>query len=256
MPAEAAEDVEAALASALAPFDMDSDNPVDRGMWDTWTIRGGSDGKGFAVAAGHWDDPRLVHDVTRRDCTPMPSVPGVCAGGPRGLLDFSRPVAAAERALGASWDLWQQLSAVHPPAVSLADFVHRWRTDPQAFPDDQWGDAMFAAYREQPVIKAYLDHPFSLGQGLLLLPDPREHPVIAFEGNRADYVRHAVDGGWWHRDVLTLDGWWIEPGGWAVHGACDPDDCPHTAPAIGPDTELYLASLQEDTLLIRLHCHC
>ncbi|WP_190173302.1 hypothetical protein [Streptomyces mirabilis] len=256
MPAEAGGDVDAALAAALAPFDMDSDNPVDRGMWDSWTIRGGSDGHGFAVGAGHWNDPRLIHDMPRWDGTPLPSVPGVCAGGPRGLLDFTRPTAAAERTLGASWDLWQELSAAHPPAVPLADFVHRWRTDPEAFPGDQYGEAMFAAYREQAPIQAYLDHPFSLGRGWLSFPEPSEHPVIAFEGGRADYLRPAADMKLWHRDVLTPDGWWIEPDGHAVHGACDPDDCPHTAPTIGPKTELYLASLPEDTLLIRLHCHC
>jgi hypothetical protein len=77
--------------------------------------------------------------------------------------------------------------------VPLADFVHRWRTDPEAFPGDQYGEAMFAAYREQAPIQAYLDHPFSLGRGWLSFPEPSEHPVIAFEGGRADYHRPAAD---------------------------------------------------------------
>ncbi|MFI2352922.1 hypothetical protein ACH492_39300 [Streptomyces sp. NPDC019443] len=256
LPAEAADDPQAALTAALAPFDMDSDNPVDRGMWDHWTILGGSDGTGFAVTPGHWDDPRLIHDMPGWEGTPLLSAPGVCAGGPRGLLDFTRPMTAAERARGASWDLWQELSATHPPAVPLSDFLDRWETDPQAFLGDKYGDAMFAAYREQPLIKAYLDHPFSLGLGELYFPNPTEHPVIAFEGDRADYLRPAADQDWWHRDVLTVDGWWIEPSGHTVHGACDPQECPHTAPAVGPETEQYLHSLPEDTLLIRLRCHC
>lgn len=258
LPAEAEGDVEAALDAALAPFDLNADNPPDRGMWDRWRIAGGSDGHGFAVAEGHFDDPRLLHDTSGRDGTALPNVPGVCAGGARALLDFGDPRATAERARAASWDLWHELSAVHPPALPLADFLRRAEADPQTFPDDPYGDAMFAAYREQPLIRAYLDHPFSLGQGFLGYPHPSEHPVIGFRGDRADYLRR-------HRpaadpvrqeDVLTPDGWWIEPNGAAVHGSCDPLDCGHTAPPVGPDTERYLAGLPGDTVLVRLRGHC
>ncbi|SEG90577.1 hypothetical protein SAMN05216223_12218 [Actinacidiphila yanglinensis] len=258
LPAEAAGDVEGALAAALAPFDSNGDHPVDGGRWDWWRIAGGSNGYGFAVAEGHFDDPRLIRDMPRSGDIPLPNVPGVCAGGPRGLLDFTRPQAAMERALAASWDLWQELSAIHPAAVPLADFVQRSETDPQAFPDDPYGTAMFAAYREQPLIMAYLEHPFSLGGGRLSFPNPREHPVIAYQGSREEYSSVRVSAkydAWLRRDVLTTDGWWVEPNGLAVHGACDSDQCVHTAPAVGADTELFLASLPGDTLLVRLHCH-
>ncbi|WP_328460892.1 hypothetical protein [Streptomyces sp. NBC_00448] len=60
----------------------------------------------------------------------------------------------------------------------------------------------------------------------------------------------------WQRDVLTLDGWWIEPNGAAVHGSCGPLGCGHTAPPVGPDTESYLAALPGDTVLVRLRGHC
>lgn len=125
LPAAAADDVEAALATALAPFEMYSDDKhVDRGMWDRWTIRDASTEAEFAIAPGHWDDPRLIHDMPTRTARPGPARPGVCAGGLRGLLDFSRPSTAAERLHGASWDLWQELAATHPPAVPLAKLVH------------------------------------------------------------------------------------------------------------------------------------
>ncbi|MFD9500976.1 hypothetical protein [Streptomyces sp. NPDC060035] len=265
LPAEAADDVEGALAKALAPFDSDSgDNPVKRGMWDSRRIRGGSNGRGFAVAPGHADDPRLVHDDPAYDGTPRPSAPGVCAGGPRALLDFSQPQLASERAAAASWDLWHSLSAVHPAAVPLADFVDRWRNDPAAFPGDRWADAMFFAYRAQPLIGAYLDHPFSLDLGYLGFlgdSDPSEHPVIGYEGTRAAYIR---DHTWTEpakTDVLTLDGWWLEVyehGMEAVHAFCEPELCLHDPPlpAVWPGSEAYLAGLPGDAILVRVHCHC
>lgn len=262
LPPSAAGDVPAALATALAPFDLNSDIPFrDRLMWDEWRISGGSDGRGFATAPGcRDDDPRLVHDMPRWDGTPRPSVPGTCAGGPRGLLDLGRPQASLERAIGASWDLWQELSARYRPAVPLASFVRRWESDERARSADPRGDDMFAAYREQPLIKAYLDHPHSLGYGYLDFPHPLEHPVIGFAGDRADYIRalYPPDGPrWWNRDVLTLDGWWHEPGPLpaALHATCDPAACPHTPPDIGVETEAYLALLPDDTILVRLHCH-
>ncbi|MFF8837474.1 hypothetical protein [Streptomyces sp. NPDC015130] len=258
LPPEAADDVRGALDEALAPFFLDtSDNPVDRGMWDSWQISGGSDGGGFAVAPGYEDDPRLVHDDPRYDGTPRPSAFGVCAGGPRALLDFSQPPAAHERAVAASWDLWHRLTAVHPPAVPLQAFVDRWSDDPDAYRDDRWGKAMFAAYEAQPLIQAYLGHPHSLGYGRLGFPDPREHPVIGYEGDRAAYLREFADPRRPDTNVLTLDGWWWEKGGGALHGSCDPDRCPHEfpGPAVWPGSEAYLATLPGDTILVRLHCH-
>lgn len=141
----AADDIDGALTAALAPFDQDSDNPVDRGMWDSRRIHGGSNGQGFAVVRGHEDDPRLVHDEPRYDGIPAPSAPGVCAGGPRALLDFSRPQAASER-MTAAW---------------RADYIREFSWVPQ------------------------------------------------------------------DTDVRTVDGWWRESDGSALHADCDPKSCPH-----------------------------
>jgi hypothetical protein len=258
LPAGAAGDIEGALTEALAPFDQNGDNPHERGMWDARRILGGSDGRGFAVARGHEDDPRLIHDDPRYDGTPAPSAPGVCAGGPRSLLDFSRPQAACERAAAASWDLWQHLSAVHPPAVRLAVFVERMQNDPDAFPSGRGDDGMVAAYRAQPLIRAYLDHPWSLGRGYPGSPFHSEHPVIGYTGTRADYIRQLSRGLPAATDVLTADGWWRESDGNAVHASCDPESCPHhpPEPTVWPGSEAYLAQLPGDTILVRLHCHC
>lgn len=143
LPGEAAGDIGGTLREALAPFYLDTDdNPVDRGMWNAPHISGGSDGMGFAVTPGHIGDPRLIHDDPGYDASPRPSAPGVCAGEPRALLDFSQPNLARERAVAASWDLWHSLSALHTPAIPLAVFVDRRRNDPEAFPGDRWGDEM------------------------------------------------------------------------------------------------------------------
>jgi hypothetical protein len=254
---EAAAAVRNAVAAAMEPFDMNGDNPVDRTLWDHWTIRGGHDGAGFAVVDGHWDDPRLVHDMPHFSGTPRPSVPGVCAGGPRALLDLARPHLANERARGATWDLWQELRATLPAARPLAEFVQEWWNDKSAGTGDRYGDAMFAAYRRQPLIEALLDHPHSGPSGFLGFPHPREHPVIGFQGSREDFVapddpRPARRLG---HHVLTPDGWWYEPRGQVVHGSCDPHACPHQEPDLGEDTDGYLASLPADMVLVRLHCH-
>ncbi|MCX4779979.1 hypothetical protein [Streptomyces sp. NBC_01264] len=258
LPAEAADDIEGALDEALAPFYLDtSDNPVDRQLWDWRTITGGCDGSGFAVASGHENDPGLLHDASWDDGTPCPNAPGICAGGPRALLDFSRPLAASERAVAESWDLWHRLSAVHPPALPLADFLDRWWNDPTAYPDDRWGDGMFADYRSQPLIHAYLGHPHSLGMESLGFPNPSEHPVIDYDGDRDAYIREFTRSSPPDTNVLTLDGWWVETDGNALHATCDPDLCPHEGPLPGawPGSEPYLASLPGDTILVRLRCH-
>jgi hypothetical protein len=248
-------DVRAAVAEAMAPFDLDADNPWQRGMWDSWRIVGGSDGSGFPVVAGYEEDPRLVHDDPRWDqTTAPPSVPGLCAGGPRALLDVESPRMAYECALGASWDLWQQLLRIHEPAVRLEVFVQRWERDRTT--EDL--SALIAAYRKQPLISAFLDHPFSLGGGRLVGSSPREHPLIGFTGTRSEYVARmtssVVD---FDTDVVTPDGWWVESGREPIHAICEsPATCPHTfQPASWPGTRAYLAGLPGDTVIVRLHCH-
>ncbi|MGA4541439.1 hypothetical protein ACPA54_15765 [Uniformispora flossi] len=247
--------VRAAVAAAMAPFDLDADNPWQRGMWDSWRIVGGSDGGGFPVVAGYEEDPRLIHDDPPWNQTTAPvSVPGVCAGGPRALLDLEAPRTAYERAEAASWDLWQHLLRTHEPAVRLEVFVQRWGRDGT----EEGFEALMAAYREQPLISAFLDHPFSLGRGSLGYPSPWEHPVIGFTGTRSEYVARmtsSIVG--FDTDVVTPDGWWVESGMQPIHAECEsPSACPHTfAPTPWPGTNAYLAGLPDDTVIVRLHCH-
>lgn len=248
-------DVRAAVAAAMAPFEMHADNPWQRGMWDSWRIVGGSDGHGFPIVAGYEEDPRLIHDDPRWDqTTAPPSVPGVCAGGPRALLGLGAQKTAHERAYAASWDLWQYLLQIHEPAVPLADFVQRWERDRAS--EDL--DALLVAYREQPLISAFLDHPFSLGGGWLQGSSPWEHPVIGFTGTRSEYVARMTSSIVnFDTDVVTPDGWWVESGMEPIHAACEsPSACPHTfQPTPWPGTTAYLAGLPGDTVVVRLHCH-
>ncbi len=70
------------------------------------------------------------------------------------------------------------------------------------------------------MIKAYLDHPFSLDTGypgLVGSIGPEEHPVIGYEGTRAECIREFTDSESPSADVLTEDGWWSVDGINAVH---------------------------------------
>ena len=89
LPSEAAADLAGAIGSALEPFRL-MEVPEWRGIWDWWAVRGGSDGSGFVPLPGHEDDRRLIHDDPRYDGEALPTLPGWCAGGPRGLLDLSQ----------------------------------------------------------------------------------------------------------------------------------------------------------------------
>ncbi|WP_423834743.1 hypothetical protein [Streptomyces manipurensis] len=237
LPPEAAADVdEGALERALAPFFTDtSDNPPDRGMWDSRRIRDGSDGVGFAVAAGHEHehehDPRLLHDDPWYDGTPCPSVFGICAGGPRALLDFSDPLAASRRAAAASWDLWHRLAAVHPPHVPLHDFVERWTNDPDAFPDDRWGDALFAAYGRL---------------GFPAPPNIRSSATTA-TGRTTSGNAPTPTGGTRTSSPRTAGG------ARATARPCTPPATPGRVPTTR--SEVYLAALPGETVLVRPRCH-
>jgi hypothetical protein len=81
---------------------------------------------------------------------------------------------------------------------------------------------MVAAYHAQPLISAYLDHPWSLGLGFPGSPFHTEHPVIGYAGSRTDYISQFSRALPPDTDVLTVDGWWRESHGNAVHASCDP----------------------------------
>src|SRR5262249_11687366 len=67
-------------------------------------------------------------------------------------------------------------------------------------------------------------------------------------------LAHTVD---WI-DVLTLDGWWVEPSGIAMYAGCDHNGpCAHDVgcPILPGGNERYLEALPDDTVLVRVYCH-
>ncbi|MFF9154126.1 hypothetical protein ACF1AB_18050 [Streptomyces sp. NPDC014846] len=64
-----------------------------RGEWDHWRL--GQPDREFMVVPGHEADPRRVRDLTPRGGRERRAVPGLCDGGPRGLLDFAAMRAGA-----------------------------------------------------------------------------------------------------------------------------------------------------------------
>ena len=93
LPPDAIDHVHTALTRALAPFEM-YEQPVERGVWDTWRIRGGGEGAGFYVRPGFEDDIRLIHDTPNYRGEVLPTNRGECAGGPKALLDLARKTRA------------------------------------------------------------------------------------------------------------------------------------------------------------------
>ncbi|MFD6300246.1 hypothetical protein ACFWFU_36070 [Streptomyces sp. NPDC060235] len=129
----------------------------------------------------------------------------VCAGGPRVPCSTSRGLKPLQNA----WQprpgiLWQQLFAVHPPALPLSVFEDRWEEDPHEFLGGPRTDGMLAAHRTQPLVEAYIHHPSSLGLDYPGTPICAEHPIIGFRCSRAAYIRKLS----WipqDTDVLTVD---------------------------------------------------
>lgn len=266
LPPEAGADVTAALAAALAPFGEATSLEWDFGStWDSWRVEGGSDGFGFWIRPGYADDPRLIHDGPHwRDGAPRLSVPGMCAGGPRGLLDLTEEPELPRALAVEAWELWQSLSEEYPPALPEPLIRRRIQPDPRRQADM---DLVRAEYEAQPLIQAFkAAHPLG---GL----DPHRYSAeIHFKPLDANYlartaqgfagvVVHRSLGGW---DLLTLDGWWIESDGAAHHGTCG-SACPHRPEAfneargnagIATGRYRYLEATPPDTLLVRVHGHC
>ncbi|MFJ3788541.1 hypothetical protein [Kitasatospora sp. NPDC090091] len=261
LPAEAGDDLAPALAQAMAPFEQYGRSPW-RGIWEWWTIRGGSDGTGFRVRPGFHDDTRLIHDDPAYDGQPLPSTAGMCAGGPRGLLDLADHRAmsgrmAAVRARAADpWDLWHRLVAEHPPFLPLSVLAARHAADPQAYPLQR----MFADFESQPLLQAFTSHPASqipeLGLTFTWQRNQAHFAETGLNGAREDFAERITDL-FRQPDVLTLDGWWIEGGATPVHGTCDDaESCPHLAVGQRYRRDLggYLDTLPDDVLLVTLKC--
>jgi hypothetical protein len=136
----------------MAPFKQYEGHPADRDLWDWWTIHGDSDGSGFWVLPDFVNDRRIVHDAPNERGEILPGRPGMCAGGPRGLLDLGRPKRAADAAAGQAWDLWHRLARELPPASSLSKFLARGGFNEEGRRTDQRN---VDDYRSQPLIESF-----------------------------------------------------------------------------------------------------
>lgn len=270
LPGEARGRLEEALDEAMAPFfyERDGDISADLLIWDHWRIDGGADGVGHRIRPGHEADPRIVHDQPLWDGTAQPSLPGWCAGGPLELLE-RRPWEQAAAVARLVWDGWQEVARANPGSRPWDDFHPGPRPGMDESAYARLRASAYAEYLAQTPVAAYREW----AAGLRLDPAAEEFRAVLVDGHddplgsigrwtRGQFAwrgaREAVDP----CNLLTLDGWWYEDGGWPLHGACDdPDACPHLPPpeleagGEGGGGPAYLAGLPADTLLVSLRCH-
>lgn len=256
LPGSAAKRVDEAVAEAMAPFASDGVGAVERDVWDSYRICGSL---GLPVLAGHEGDPRLIADRPRWDGSLEPALPGECAGGPRGLIDF-RDALRAEAAdhAGRVWDRWQEVVSRHvaPDGESMFFYRHLAAGGTR----DSYETSREAAdYRAQPAVRAWGDV-----APVLARPDIADHfsfgwdPVGIGQRSREEYVATYEFSLLPLRNVLTLSGWWYELGDGPLHGACHaPLECVHE-PDFGMEhvgVQSYLIAVPAETLLVNVHCH-
>ncbi|MFI0901332.1 hypothetical protein [Streptomyces sp. NPDC020983] len=260
LPAGAADDVEEAVAQAMAPFESDGSGSPERDVWDSWYVSGGTvHGSGFNVLPGHERDPRLIHEIPGRWWRPgaeaTPNEFGWCAGGPRGLLDFSASVEEAGALAEAAWRRWHELAGELPEPLPRGTFTARRRTEP-GYSREQAG----ADYHGQPLLAAFEAYLEKLPTERYRWDFLRSVDPVADVGSATleEFLARTLFSALNTRNVLTLDGWWHEDGGPGIHSLCHgPATCPHTPgiPAGQEHADAYLRDLPADTLLVNVHCH-
>jgi hypothetical protein len=249
--------VEAALAAALAPFDMNQPAAGNlNGRWDRWYISPSDDR--FAVKPGHDGDPRLIHQTTWPGGAPRLRLPLRCDGGPRALLDFEATPASAIASARHDWQAqrqdWQRLAARHPPALPLTAFLARHDADPQGYTQAQ----AITDHHSQPLIRALNHRPASQ------YPESYPHLAIWVLGPDSDPISYYTRDPQADLDaaaawaivtyaLLTTDGQWLD--------ADHPGPFSHALPGEEPKTAYarhataYLDELHGDCIIIRLLCH-
>ncbi|MFI5764461.1 hypothetical protein ACIA8F_26470 [Streptomyces sp. NPDC051563] len=209
LPPTAPRKVPKAVAAAMAPYDLNlgrGQNPF--GRWDGWAIRAGA-GAAFLALPRHEGDRRLVtaSTVPRRKADLGPLGPLECYGGPRGLLDFDGMRRRAARSYDALLDAWNELSAVHPPARPLTEFLARHEADPGGYsPEEARKDHLAQPLVQDVAQRAVAGDPH-FGMSFLV-----NDPVAYFDREHAEArlwsVRGAVPG----YALLALDGAWTDAG--------------------------------------------
>ena len=243
--------VQAAISDALKPFKIGRDDiSLDRWKWDRWRISCGHGDAGFRIAAGFEYHPGLVWGTNACE-------PGWCAGGPRFALDLDGRREEAALQAGAAWDTWHELSRLLPPARPLVDFLpgkgtqravdaHRIQPLLQAFFGSGVAPKIIEAYAMPRLVVEGAD----LDKGVTGSLDP----VVDFAVDREEYVAWQRDRAKWWGGLLTLDGWWREPGEPPVHGSCASlADCTHRLEI--SDVDDHLNALAHDVVIVALICH-
>ncbi|MEW2044833.1 hypothetical protein [Streptomyces sp. NPDC005476] len=237
LPPTAPRKVPQAIAAAMAPYNADLDdawNPV--GRWDWWAIHSGP-GNAYLVLPPYERDRRLVtaKTVPRRKARLDVLGPLECYGGPRGLLDFDgmrRRAAHSHDALAAAWN---ELTAMHPPARPLTDFLARHEAEPEEYSAADAREDHLAQPLVQDVAQRTVagDPHFDMS---FLLNDPVAYFAQDHEEARSRSVQGAVPG----FALLALDGSWT-----------DADTDGHWERA-----NRYLDGLDADTVVLDVLCHC
>ncbi|MEU1487742.1 hypothetical protein [Streptomyces sp. NPDC005752] len=207
LPPTAPRKLSRAIADTMAPYDINLTedwNPV--GRWDRWTIHS-SPGNAFLVTPPHDGDRRLVTASTmrRRRAGLAPLGPLECYGGPRGMLDFDAMRKRAAREHDALFAAWTELTATHPPALPLSDFITRHEADPERYSTADAREEHLAQPLVQDVARRAVagDPHFDMA---FLTDDPVAYFAQEHEEARLWAVRCAVPG----FALVTLDGSWTD----------------------------------------------
>jgi hypothetical protein len=236
LPPTAPRKVPQAIAATMAPynFNLTEDwNPV--GHWDWWAIHS-SAGNAYLVLPPHDGDRRLVtaSTVPRRKAKLDALGPLECYGGPRGLLDFDGMRRRAAHKHDALLAAWNELTAAHPPARPLADFVARHEADPAGY---SLADAK-KEHLAQPLVQDVAQRAVAGDPHFdtsFLLNDPVAYFAQEHQETRLWSVRCAVPG----FALVTLDGSWTD---------ADTDD-------YWDQANRYLDSLDAEAVVLDLLCH-
>ncbi|WP_433888710.1 hypothetical protein [Streptomyces sp. CA-111067] len=225
------------VAAMMAPYEANLTedwSPV--GHWDWWAIHS-SVGNAYLVLPPHDGDPRLVtaSTVPRRKAELDALGPLECYGGPRGLLDFDAMRTRAGITHDALLAAWTELTAVHPPASPLTDFVARHKAEPGSYSlADAKRDHLAQPLVQDVAQRAVAGDPhFDIS---FLLNDPVGYFAQEHEETRSRSVRCAVPG----FALVTLDGSWTD---------ADSDD-------YWDQANRYLDGLDAEAVVINLLCHC
>lgn len=237
LPPTAPRDVPQAVASGMAPYDVNlADDWNPDGEWDWWMIHANV-GQAYLVRPVHDGDPRLLTPATvPPDLAELGALgPLECFGGPRGLLDFEAMRRRAARTHDARLAAWTALAGAHPPARPLADFLARHEADPDGYSvADAEREHLLQPLVQEVARRAVAGDPH-FGTSFLL-----GDPVAYFAREHEEATRSAAQGAVPGSALLTLDGTWTD-------GRTD---------VYLSEANRYLDALDPESVVLDVLCHC